>query len=66
MDIVTNDSHPQSEPVGDVDFGDNIDMATFEQILEMDEPGDTEFSSSIVFGFFEQAEETFDQIKEAL
>ncbi|EKJ67726.1 hypothetical protein NXS19_007744 [Fusarium pseudograminearum] len=56
----------KSEPVGEVDFGDNIDMATFEQILEMDEPGDTEFSSSIVFGFFEQAEETFDQIKEAL
>jgi osomolarity two-component system phosphorelay intermediate protein YPD1 len=39
---------------------------TFEQILEMDEPDDNEFSSSIVFGFFEQAEETFGQIEEAL
>ncbi|KAF4336504.1 multistep phosphorelay regulator 1 [Fusarium beomiforme] len=50
----------------DIDFGDNIDMATFEQILEMDEPGDSEFSSSIVFGFFDQAEETFENIKDAL
>ncbi|KAG8673519.1 Phosphorelay intermediate protein [Fusarium poae] len=56
----------KSETAGEVDFGDNIDMLTFEQILEMDEPGDNEFSSSIVFGFFEQAEETFDQIKNAL
>ncbi|KAF9772247.1 hypothetical protein IL306_010028 [Fusarium sp. DS 682] len=56
-----------AENKGDDDnFGDNIDMATFDQILEMDEPGDNEFSSSIVFGFFEQAEETFEQIKDAL
>ncbi|KAL4732577.1 Phosphorelay intermediate protein [Fusarium chlamydosporum] len=41
-------------------------MITFEQILEMDEPGDCEFSHSIVFGFFDQAEETFGQIEEAL
>lgn len=34
-------------------------MSTFNQILEMDEPGDTEFSYSIIYGFFEQAEETF-------
>ncbi|KAF5608885.1 multistep phosphorelay regulator 1 [Fusarium subglutinans] len=57
---------PTEEKSDDVDFGDNIDMTTFEQILEMDEPGDCEFSSSIVFGFFDQAEETFDQIQEAL
>jgi len=56
----------KSEPVEEVDFGDNIDMGTFEQILEMDEPGDYEFSHSIVFGFFEQADETFGQIEEAL
>ncbi|SPJ83978.1 related to multistep phosphorelay regulator 1 [Fusarium torulosum] len=47
-------------------FGDNIDVDTFEQILEMDEPDDHEFSQSIVFGFFDQAEETFVQIDEAL
>jgi len=56
----------KSETAGEVDFGDNIDMTTFEQILEMDEPGDNEFSASIVFGFFDQAEETFEEIEEAL
>ena len=35
-------------------------MATFEQILDMDEePGDREFSLGIVFDFFNQAEGTF-------
>lgn len=48
------------------DLGDGVDMVTFSQILEMDDPDDHEFSSSIVFGFFEQAEETFTQIHEAL
>ncbi|KAL7909959.1 putative histidine phosphotransferase HPT1p [Trichoderma velutinum] len=47
-------------------FGDAIDLTTFKQILEMDEPGDNEFSSSIVFGFFEQAEETFESMDTAL
>ncbi|RGP76040.1 osomolarity two-component phosphorelay intermediate ypd1 [Fusarium longipes] len=56
----------KSEPVEDVEFGDNIDMATFEQILEMDEPGDSEFSHSIVFGFFDQVDETFVEIEQAL
>ncbi|KAH7173715.1 signal transduction histidine kinase [Fusarium flagelliforme] len=56
----------KAEPVDEVEFGDNIDMNTFEQILEMDEPGDCEFSHSIVFGFFEQAEETFVSIDNAL
>ena len=44
----------------DLDFGDNVDTATFEQILDMDEePGDREFSQGIVFDFFSQAEGTF-------
>ncbi|GFP57205.1 hypothetical protein ACSS6W_010549 [Trichoderma asperelloides] len=47
-------------------FGDTIDLTTFKQILEMDEPGDNEFSSSIVFGFFDQAEETFASMDTAL
>ncbi|KAF5025004.1 hypothetical protein F66182_2955 [Fusarium sp. NRRL 66182] len=47
-------------------FGDSMDMNTFEQILEMDDEGDHEFSSSIVFGFFDQAEETFDKIEQSL
>ncbi|KAI9802484.1 MAG: hypothetical protein M1825_002869 [Sarcosagium campestre] len=42
------------------EYGENIDAATFEQILEMDDDdGTREFSKGIVFGFFEQAESTF-------
>jgi len=46
---------------------DSIDVATFEQILEMDDDEDErEFSKSIVYGFFEQAEQTFKELDEAL
>lgn len=49
------------------DLGDSIDALTFEQILEMDDDEDErEFSKSIVFGFFEQAEQTFVKMKDAL
>jgi osomolarity two-component system phosphorelay intermediate protein YPD1 len=49
------------------DLNDGIDPVTFGQILEMDESeDDREFSQSIVFGFFEQAEETFENMKAAL
>lgn len=49
------------------DLGDAIDSVTFSQILEMDDSeDDREFSKSIVFGFFEQAEETFDNMDTAL
>lgn len=47
-------------------LGDAIDLNTFGQILEMDDPGDYEFSYSIVFGFFDQAQETFDSMDTAL
>ncbi|CAG9956193.1 unnamed protein product [Clonostachys rosea f. rosea IK726] len=43
-----------------------VDLNTFNQILEMDEPDDHEFSTSIVFGFFDQAEETFAAMDTAL
>jgi len=53
--------------VGPPDLGESIDALTFEQILEMDDDGDDrEFSRSIVFGFFEQAEQTFTKMDEAL
>ncbi|CAG8958316.1 hypothetical protein HYFRA_00000672 [Hymenoscyphus fraxineus] len=53
--------------VGLPDLGDSIDAATFEQILEMDDDEDErEFSKSIVFGFFEQAEQTFTKMDDAL
>ncbi|KAI0147824.1 hpt domain-containing protein [Xylariaceae sp. FL1272] len=49
------------------DLGDAIDILTFSQILEMDDSEeDREFSQSIVFGFFEQAEETFEKMDHAL
>lgn len=50
----------------DLNLGDAVDVPTFSQILEMDEPGDREFSSSIVFSFFDQAEETFVSMDKAL
>jgi hypothetical protein len=64
-------NHPaqQSEEgsVGLPDLGDSIDALTFEQILEMDDDeDDREFSRSIVFGFFEQAEQTFKKMDDAL
>ena len=49
------------------DLGDAVDSVTFGQILEMDDSeDDREFSSSIVFGFFEQAEDTFEKMDQAL
>ena len=49
------------------DFGDNVDMPTFSQILEMDEDeSDRDFSKPLVLGFFEQAEETFVKMDDAL
>lgn len=50
----------------DVNLGDAIDMATFNQILEMDDTDEREFSSSIVFDFFEQVEKTFLSMDKAL
>ncbi|KAI9735728.1 MAG: hypothetical protein M1818_006336 [Claussenomyces sp. TS43310] len=53
--------------VGLGDLGESIDVLTFEQILEMDDDeDDREFSRSIVFGFFEQAEQTFTKMDDAL
>ena len=42
-------------------------MTTFEQILDMDdEEDDKEFSKGIVYGFLEQAEQTFDKMNASL
>jgi osomolarity two-component system phosphorelay intermediate protein YPD1 len=49
------------------DFGDNVDMGTFSQILEMDDnEDDRDFSKQLVVKFFEQAEETFGKMDQAL
>ncbi|KAL4891061.1 signal transduction histidine kinase [Aspergillus ambiguus] len=58
-----------SEEPKEVSFDDMkgcIDKTTFDQILEMDDDDDREFSQGIVFGFFEQAETTFDKMENAL
>ena len=52
--------------MADFPFSSSIDKETFEQILEMDDDGTHEFSQSIVFGFFEQAETTFERMQEGL
>jgi osomolarity two-component system phosphorelay intermediate protein YPD1 len=51
-----------------------IDMETFQQIRDMDDDEDEEdedadpheFSKGIVWGFFEQADTTFQQMEDAL
>ncbi|RKF75288.1 Multistep phosphorelay regulator 1 [Golovinomyces cichoracearum] len=49
------------------EWGENVDAATFMQILEMDDDEDEkEFSKSIVLGFFDQAEATFIKMDDAL
>jgi len=48
------------------EFGDDVDKPTFEQILDMDEEDDRDFSKSIVFGFLEQAEQTFSKMDTAM
>ncbi|KAI0601882.1 hpt domain-containing protein [Biscogniauxia mediterranea] len=59
-----DDSHDSSNMP---DLGEAVDIVTFGQILEMDDSeDDREFSKSIVFGFFEQAEETFEKMDKAL
>ncbi|KAL1884311.1 hypothetical protein VTK73DRAFT_5 [Phialemonium thermophilum] len=49
------------------DFGDNVDVGTFSQILEMDESEDErDFSKPLVLNFFDQARETFEKMDKAL
>jgi osomolarity two-component system phosphorelay intermediate protein YPD1 len=45
---------------------DGIDIGTFIQILEMDDDDEREFSFAIVFDFFTQAQDTFDNMDDAL
>ncbi|KAK3647727.1 Phosphorelay intermediate protein [Elasticomyces elasticus] len=61
----TDGSIVQSEDgsAGALDLGADIDAATFEQILEMDDDEEErEFSRSIVYDFFTQAEGTFQKM----
>lgn len=65
MPATTQHSDARSEEgsTGQPEFGENIDTATFEQILEMDDDEEErEFSKSIVYDFFQQAETTFQKM----
>jgi len=63
--IFHNMAAAESEPV--FPRGDVIDRTTFEQILEMDDDEvEREFSRSIVYDFFDQAENTFETMDKKL
>ncbi|KAI7857869.1 signal transduction histidine kinase [Circinella umbellata] len=49
-----------------VDPEELIDYNTFDQLLDMDDDEDHEFSYSIVLNYFEQAEQTFTDMDDAL
>lgn len=57
---------PKSTPPKLSDVKELIDESTFEQILEMDDDDDRDFSKGIVYGFFDQAHNTFDKMETAL
>lgn len=57
---------PKSAPPKLSDVKDLIDESTFEQILEMDDDDDRDFSKGIVYGFFDQAHNTFEKMETAL
>ncbi|KAI5799965.1 signal transduction histidine kinase [Geopyxis carbonaria] len=59
----TPERNERTEDANELKF---IDLATFDQILEMDDEGDDDFSRAIVSGFIEQAEQTFKDIEEKL
>ncbi|KAJ8131058.1 hypothetical protein O1611_g2566 [Lasiodiplodia mahajangana] len=64
---MASDQHSDTHDPNMPDLGDSVDILTFSQILEMDDSEeDREFSKSIVYGFFEQAEETFEKMDSAL
>lgn len=49
------------------DLAGSIDLEIFGQILEMDDDEeDREFSRAIVYGFLEQAEDAFQNMKKSL
>lgn len=69
--MATTAAHLIEDPTDDTrldltGYEDCIDQPTFEQILEMDDDKEREFSRSIVYGFFDQAENTFVKMEHAI
>lgn len=61
-----DNDQPKAGPPDLSSIPELLDPATFEQILEMDDDDDKDFSKGIVYGFFEQAEATFQKMETAL
>lgn len=67
LKIYKNQKEKKSSANNSKTFPDDvIDMDTFEQILEMDDEDDREFSYGIVTGYFDQFDDTYVKIEEAL
>jgi len=65
--VDSSENRSEEGSVSAPEWGDSLDQYTFEQILEMDEDeDDREFSKGIVYGFFEQAEETLKKMDNSL
>ncbi|KAF9093125.1 hypothetical protein BGX27_001656 [Mortierella sp. AM989] len=63
------DDDVETDPEVDEDYEVNneiIDHATFDQLLEMDDEEDHEFSKSLVWDYFGQAEQTFEDLNTAM
>ncbi|KAI8583723.1 hypothetical protein K450DRAFT_222470 [Umbelopsis ramanniana AG] len=61
------DNKTESVPDKEDESGEDLlDMATFDQLLDMDDEEDHEFSKSIVWDYFKQAEATFEDMDGAL
>lgn len=59
-------SQSESSTGQTLEYGEDIDQSTFEQILEMDDEPGQEFSRGIVYGFFEQADATIKSMEQNL
>ncbi|KAF9918606.1 hypothetical protein BX616_007480 [Lobosporangium transversale] len=65
-DSEADDDYGYDEDQEEEDSNGIIDHTTFDQLLEMDDEEDREFSKSLVFNYFEQAEQTFEELEEAM
>lgn len=67
IEFACTDSTPQDTAGLPDPSGEIIDHAIFMQVLEMDDEEDEQtFSKGIVYDFFNQARDTFDQMDQAL
>ncbi|KAG0354849.1 signal transduction histidine kinase [Gamsiella multidivaricata] len=63
---VKDEVEVETDPEDDFEDDEIIDHATFDQLLEMDDEEDHEFSRSLVWNYFEQAEQTFKELDDAM